>query len=79
MLGLYIKNSLTTDANCKIRDFKSAYTFNAQDDGAAMFFVVVKMVQPDTRAQFSDIKYNLGNINMSHFKHYTPKLNLQIA
>ena len=42
MIGLLIKNSLTTDAKRKLRAFKYAYTFNTQDYGAAMFFVIVK-------------------------------------
>ena len=79
MLGLWIKNYLTTNAKRKLRAFKSTYTFNAQDDGAAIFLVIVKMVQPDTRAGCSDIKYNPENMNMSHFKHDTPKANLQIS
>ena len=40
MIGLWIKNSLATDAGRKLRDFRSAYTINTQDDGAAMFFVI---------------------------------------
>ena len=44
ILGLWIKNYLTTDAKCKLRDFKSVYTSNPQDDGAVMFFVIVKIV-----------------------------------
>ena len=76
MLSLFIKNSLTTDANRKLRVFKSTYTFNAQYDGAVMFFVIVNMVWHDTRARCSDIKYKLVNIKMSHFKHDIPKSNL---
>ena len=79
MIGLWIKNSLTTDDKCKLRDFRSAYTFNIQDDGAAMFFVIIKIVQPDTRAGCSGIKSNLENINMSQLKHDIPKSNLHIS
>ena len=78
ILGLSIKNSLNTNAKSKLKDFKSTYTFNAQYDGYAMFFVILKMVRPDTRAGLSDIKYNLENMNMSHFKHKILKSNLQI-
>ena len=78
MLGLWIKNSLTTDSKRKLRAFNYAYTLNAQDDGATMFFVIVKMVQPDTHSGCSDIKYKLENMKMSHFKHDIPKANLQI-
>ena len=65
----WIKNSLTTDAKRKLRYFKPEYTSNAQYDGAAMFFVVVKMVQLDTHVGCSDIKSNLKNMKMYHFKH----------
>ena len=50
MIGLWIKNSLATFSKRKLRDFKSEYIFNTQYDGYAMFFVIVKMVRPDTRA-----------------------------
>ena len=33
-----IKNFLTTHAKRKLRAFRTAYTFNKQDDGAEMFF-----------------------------------------
>ena len=78
MLGLYIKNSLTTDTKRNSRDFKSAYKFNNQDDGAEMLFVNVKLVQPDTHAGYPDIKSKMENMKMSHFKHDIPKVNLQI-
>ena len=48
IIFLWIKNSLTTDTKRKLRAFNYAYTFNTQDDGAAMFFVIFKMVRPDT-------------------------------
>ena len=79
MLGLWIKNPLTTNAKRKLMDLNFTYTFNAQDDGVAMFFVIVKMVQPDTREGWSDIKYKLEHTNMYHFKHDIPKSNLKIA
>ena len=44
-----------------------------------MFLFVVKMVHPDTRAGFSDINIKLDNRNMSQFKHYISKENIQIA
>ena len=59
MLGLWTKKSMNTGDKRKVRSFESAYTFNAQYDGAAMFFVIVKMLQPDTCAGFSDIKSNM--------------------
>ena len=44
-----------------------------------MFFVVVKMVRPDTHSGCSYIKSKLENMKMSQFKHDIPKENLQIA
>ena len=79
ILFLYINNSLATDDNRKLRDFMSAYTFNAQDDGTAMLYVIIKMVRLDTHTWCSDIKYNMENMNISHFKHDTPKAKLQIT
>ena len=79
MLGLRIKNVLTTDSKWKLRDFRSAYTFNTQDDGATMLSVIVKMVGPDTHSGWSDIKSKPGNMKIPHFKHDIPKSNLQIA
>ena len=79
MLIMWIKNSLTTDFKYKLRYFKTSYTYNNQDYGSVMFFVVVKMVRPDTHAVCSDIKTNLESIRMSHFKHDIPKYNLQIV
>ena len=79
MLGLRIKNVLTTDSKWKLRDFRSAYTFNTQDNVAAMLFVIVKMVWPETRSGCSDIKYKLENKEMSQFKHDNPKAKLHIS
>ena len=78
IISLWIKNSLNTDAKRKLRYFKTSYTYNNQDYGSVMFFVVVKMVRPDTHAVCSDIKTNLESIRMSHFKHDIPKTNLHI-
>ena len=50
ILGLWINNYLTTGAKQKLKYFNSAYNFNAQDDGAEMFFVIVKMVKPCSHA-----------------------------
>ena len=44
-----------------------------------MFFVIVKMVRPDTHAVFSDIKSKLETIRMSEFKYGIPRSNLHIA
>ena len=44
-----------------------------------MFFVIVKMVRPDTRAGCLDIKTKLDTMKMSQFKHDISKENLQIA
>ena len=79
MLGIYIKNSLTTDTKHKLRAFNSAYTFKTQYDGDVMLFFIVKLVKPDTRAGFSDTKSKLENMKMPHFKHDIYKANLQIV
>ena len=73
------KNSLTTNVKCKLRAFKSAYTFNDQYDGAAKFFVIMNMVRHNTHVLCSDIKSKLENIKLTHFKHDIPKSNLQIT
>ena len=79
MLGLCIKNSLPVDDKRKLRAFKSSYSLNTQDNGAVTFFVIFKMVRPDTPAVCSDIKSNLESVNMSQFEHNISKANLQIA
>ena len=43
------------------------------------FFVVVKLVGPDTRSWCSYINSNMDNTKKSQFKSDTPKSNLQIA
>ena len=45
VLGLWINYLLTTDYKLKLRDFRTSYTFNNQDDRAVIFFIV-KMVRP---------------------------------
>ena len=79
MLGIWIKNSLTTASKRKLMDFNYSYTFNSETDVAKMSFVILKMVRPDTRSEWSDIKSKLENMKMSHFKYEIPKSNLQIA
>ena len=44
-----------------------------------MFFVIVKIVLPDTRAGWSDVKYKLLKMKMYQFKHDIPKANMQIS
>ena len=75
MLGIWIKNLLTTDYKCKLRYFSTTYTFKTQNDGAAIFIVVVKIICPDTRAEFSYINTKLKIMKMYQFKHYIPKDN----
>ena len=58
-LSLWIKNSLTTDEKHKLRAFKTSYTYNNQDDGATIFFVIVKFYRPDTCAGYLYIKTNI--------------------
>ena len=67
-----------TYVNKKLRTFRSVYNFNNQDDGDEMFFVIVKMLRPDTRIGCSDIKSKLENMYMSQLEYDTPKSNLQI-
>ena len=55
ILSMWIKSSLTTDAKGKLRALKNSYTHNNQDDGSEIFFVIVKMVRPDTRSGLSYI------------------------
>ena len=78
MLGLWIKKLLTTYAKHKLRNFRTAYNFNNQDDEYS-FFVMVKMVRPDTRAGLLDTKSNLETMNMSQFKHDITRANLKIV
>ena len=78
-IGLSVKNPLVNYENIKLRYFKSAYTFNSKDDRYEMFYAGVKMVQPDTHAGYSDIKYKLENMKMPHLKHDTPKSKIHIC
>ena len=59
MLSLWIKKSLTTYAKLKLRASKISYTYNNQDDGYAIFFVIIKMVCLGTLTRLSDTKKNL--------------------
>ena len=43
-----------------------------------MFFVIVKIVRPDTRTGLSYIKSKMYNMKMYQFKQYIPIANLQI-
>ena len=79
IIGLSIRNSLSTDSKRKLRLFNYAYNFNTQDDGTTMLFVIIKMVRPDAHTGCPYIKSNMDNMKMSQFKHYTPKYNLHIA
>ena len=65
MLSIWIKNSLIIDSKQKLRAYKISYAYNIQYDGSTMFFVIVKMVHPDTRAGSSDIKTNKETMNLS--------------
>ena len=79
IIVLWIKNLLTTDAKCKLSTFRTAYTFNKQDDVASMFFVIIKMVLPETCPGLLDMKSKLDTINMSQFKHNLPRGKLHIV
>ena len=74
-MGLWINNSLNTAA----KSFRNSYTFNDQDDRAAMFFVVVKTVRPDTISGYSDMKTKLETMKMYQFKHNISKANLHLS
>ena len=76
MIILYINNSLATDAKFKLKSFKTSHTYNNQDDVTVVFYVMVKMLRPDTFSGFSDINRNLETMRMYHFKHDIPKSNL---
>ena len=76
ILSLWNKNLLATDAKHKLRAYKTSYSYNSQDDGAVMFFVIVKMVHPDTLSSCSDINTKLEKMKLSHLKHDIPRENL---
>ena len=78
ILGLWIKNFLTTDGKRKLRAFRTAYNFNNQYYGVVIFFVMVKMVHPATRTVLSAIKSKLETMKMSRSKQYIPISNLHI-
>ena len=79
MLSLYIRNSLITYANHKLRAFNNFYDINVQYDGASMLFVILNSLLPDTRDGLSDIKTKMEDMNMSNFMQDTPKANIKIA
>ena len=60
MIGIWIKNFLTTYAKCKLRDFIT-YTFNNQDDGSATFFCYCKNGAPWHMCRRLIHKYKAGN------------------
>ena len=79
MIVLWINKFLANDSKHKLRAFRTAYTFDDQDYGVAMLFVIIKMVRPDTRSVFSDIKSKLETMKMSLFKTNIPISNLHIS
>ena len=44
-----------------------------------MFFIILKMVNPEKIAGCSDIKTNLETMKISQFKHEIPRANLLIS
>ena len=48
----------------QVKGFQVCIQFQRQVDGYEIFFVIVKMVRPDTRAGCSDIKSKLENMKM---------------
>ena len=59
MISLWIKNSLTKDEKRKLRSYKISYSYNRQDDGSTIFFVILTMAIPNTRTGCSDINKNM--------------------
>ena len=59
--------------------FRTSYKLNNQDDGDAIFFLIVKMVHPDTRDGCSDIKTKIDTMKMYQFKRSTSNANLHIS
>ena len=51
VLILWIRNLQTTDSKRKFKAFKIAYTFNIKEERGALFFVIIKMICPDIRAE----------------------------
>ena len=74
-LSLWIRDTLTIDTKRKLRSFSTSYPFNSQDDVAAMLFVIVKMVIPDTRTGCSDINNKLETIDLRGIDHYINSIN----
>ena len=79
LISLWIKNSLTTNAECNFRAYKTVYAYNLQYNGATVFLVIVNMVRTGTPKGCSDIKTNTETTTMYQFKHYTPNSNPQIV
>ena len=59
--------------------FKTSHTQNNQYDGAIMFFVIVKLVHPDTYSVWLDTKKNMETTRMPNLNNDIPKDNLQIV
>ena len=79
MPGLWIKNSLATDAKRKLRE-KYAYTFNAQYYGASTFFVIekkrCKLIQ-EKDVQTSSISRKKWRCTISNMKSPKPTCRLR--
>ena len=78
MLGLWINNYLTIEAKRRLRALQTSNTFNNQYGGDVRFFVIVKMVIPDTRAGCSDTKKKIETTKMSQLEHDISQASLQI-
>ena len=77
-MRLWIRKLLDTYVKLNLRAFNTPYDLNGQYYGTVMFFVIFKMVFPDTRTGWSDIKTKFETTNMSYFKKDVTKSNLHI-
>ena len=79
ILRLSIRNLLTADVNCKLRAYKTFYSYTRKHDWTAMVFVIFKMVCPDMCVDYSYIKMKLLATRTYKFNNYIPKANLHIT
>ena len=79
MIILWIRSPLTTYVKCKWRAYNTLYAYNSQYDRSAMFFVVIKIVRPDTQTGLSEIKTKMETTRMYQLLYDTPKANLYIS
>ena len=78
MVSLWVIISLITYTKRKLKAFKISYDFNGQYHGAKIFFVILKMLHPDTHSGCSETNTNQETMKLSNFKHDYTKANLHI-